>query len=301
MSLAQRLQRNPLLLLGVGALLILAAVILVWLNLSSRRAPVEASVGARSDQSQTAIQSVLVASRSIARGAVITNDDVTLRGVVSPAPTGSYSEAAAAIGRVATGDILPSQIILGDMLSAEKLAAGVSALLPEGQRAFSIRVSEDQIIGGFLRVNDHVDVFVTLPGSVFPETTSAERREADKSRATLLLQNVTVLAVGEKLSTKGADAIGGVRTVSLAIAPEAVARLALADRLGKVALAIRNPSDMTTAPESSVSLADLGTGTTADAEAAPSSAPVARKAETIGGHRITIYSGATTTTVTTSR
>jgi pilus assembly protein CpaB len=203
------------------------------------------------------------------------------------------------VGRVATTDIQPSQILLGDMLSADKVAAGVSALLPEGQRAFSIRVSEDQIIGGLLRVNDRVDVFVTLPGSVFPQSTSIDRREADQSRATLLLQDVAVLAVGEKLSTKGPDAINGVRTVSLAIAPDAVARLALADRLGKVTLAIRNPSDTAVTPESSVTLADLGSGTVASADATP--APTARKAAEAGGHRITIYSGANTTTVTTSR
>lgn len=298
MSLAQRLQRNPLLLLGVGAVLILAAIVLVWLNLSNRGRPAEAN-RSRPAENALSVQSVLVASRSISRGAVITNDDVALHGVVSPAPSGSLGDAAAAVGRVATVDILSSQIILNDALSAEKVAAGVSALLPEGERAFSIRVAEDQITGGFLRVNDRVDVFVTLPGSVFSENMLADRREADKSRATLLLQNVTVLAVGERLSTKGPEAVNGVRTVSLAIAPDAVARLALADRLGKVALAIRNPLDKTVAPESSVSLADLGTGTVAGADTVPE--PVRKKADGTGGHRITIYSGASTTTVTTSR
>ena len=293
MSLAQRLQKSPLLLLGVGVALILAAIILVLMNVNGRHRSTNVASGAAQEATPgTKMQSVVVASRAIVRGATIAGDDVMLRGVASPAPSSSFSVASAVIGRVATVDILPSQILLDGALSADKVAAGVSALLPEGQRAFSIRVTEDQIIGGFLRTNDRVDIFVTLPGSVFPKDTAADSREADQSRATLLLQNVVVLAVGDMLSTKGPDAINGVRTVSLAIAPEAVARLALADRLGKVSLAIRNPSDQTVAANASVGLADLGMVPGAEAPLAP-----AKKAAAPTGHRITVYSGAVTTTV----
>lgn len=293
MSFVQRLQRNPLILLGVGVVLMLAAIILVVMNINNRhRSGNVANSTVQGAASGTQMQSVVVASRAIARGTAIAGDDVMLRGVASPAPSGSFAAASAVIGRVATVDILPSQIVLDGALSADKVAAGVSALLPEGQRAFSIRVTEDQIIGGFLRTNDRVDIFVTLPGSIFSKDTSADNREADQSRATMLLQNVVVLAVGDKLSTKGPDAINGVRTVSLAIAPEAVARLALADRLGKVSLAIRNPSDQTVAANASVGLADLGMAPEAEAPLAP-----AKKAAAPTGHRITVYSGAATTTV----
>lgn len=294
MSLVQRLQRNPLLLLGVGAALVIVAVILMVMNVSGRhRTENAASAALRKAAGDIQMQSIVVASRAIARGTMIASDDVMLRGVALPAPSDSFTAPTAVIGRVATADILPSQIILGEELSADKVAAGVSALLPEGQRAFSVRVTEDQIIGGFLRTNDRVDVFVTLPDSVFPRDTTVVKGEADQSRATLLLQNVVVLAVGDKLSTKGPDAINGVRTVSLAIAPEAVARLALADRLGKVSLAIRNPSDRTVAENTSVGLTDLGTMPEAETPVAEE-----KKAPAPTGHRITIYSGATTTTVT---
>lgn len=294
MSLAQRLQKNPLLLLGVGSILVMAAIILIVINISSRhRVEGVGSNAARETAPRKQVQSVVVASRIIARGTMIAGDDVMLRGIASPTPSGSFIVTSAVIGRVATVDILPSQIVLSETLSADKVAAGVSALLPEGQRAFSIRVTEDQIIGGFLRTNDRVDVFVTLPGSVFPRSAMTESRVADQSRATQLLQNVTVLAVGDKLSTKGPDAINGVRTVSLAIAPEAVARLALADRLGKVSLAIRNPSDQTVAANASVGLADLGATTEVETPSAP-----ARKAVAPTGRHITVYSGAATTMVT---
>ncbi|HEY4345570.1 MAG TPA: Flp pilus assembly protein CpaB [Parvibaculum sp.] len=300
MGVVQRVQRNPLLLLVVGAVLIVAAAILVWLNINARHAP--QNVARENTSAASDIQSssqILVAARAIPRGAVIAAEDVTLHGVAAPLPAGSFTSASAAIGRVATADILPSQIILGDALSASRQAAGVSALVETGARAFAVRIAEDQIVGGFLRVNDRVDVFATLPDAVFPQEMNGGRKAADQSRTTLLLQNVAILAVGEKLQTKGAEALNGARTVTLAIGPDAVARLALAERLGKITLAIRNPADKDVTPETTVSLSDLGT-MTAEAAPAAAEAPI-KKAAAPSGHRITIYSGATTSTVTTSR
>jgi pilus assembly protein CpaB len=296
MSLAQRVQRNPLLLLIAGAVLIVAAVILVWLNVSARRAPAPVANEAASAAGNQSIQQILVAARAIPRGATVSSEDLTTHGVASPAPSGSIADASAAIGRVAIVDILPSQIILGSALSASKQAAGVSALVAAGARAFSVRIAEDQIVGGFLRVNDRVDVFATLPDAVFPQNMAGGAKGADQSRSTLLLQNVAILAVGEKLETKGAEALNGARTVTLAVAPEAVARLALADRLGKLTLAIRNPADENVTPETTVSLSDLGTMTSEAPPAVAAAVPAGSS-----GHRIIIYSGASTTTVTTSR
>lgn len=298
MNWAQRIQRNPLLLLALGAVLILTAAILIWLNLSAARAPIDAATSAtQAGEARIATQSVLFSTRTIQRGAIVGNDDVVLRGMVAPAPAGTFGDVAFVVGRVATSDILSGQVILGSALSADKIAAGVSALVQPGERAFSVRVGEDQIVGGFLRVNDRVDIFVTLPDSVYPKTAGATGSESDQSKSTLLLQNITVLAVGEKLVTGGPEAVNGVRTVTLAVAPEAVARLALADRLGKVALAIRNPSDKDVAPENSVGLPDLGL-LSADARAEPAAT---NRTAVSQGHRITIYSGASTTTVTTAR
>jgi pilus assembly protein CpaB len=300
MSFAQRVQRNPVLLLAVGSVLIAAAAILVWLNVRERGADVgsAAQTAGQTSSAQASMESVLVASHAIARGAVIGADDVMLRGVAAPAPSDSIADPAVAIGRVATDDILPSQIIFGGMLSASKVAAGVAALVQPGQRAFSVKVTEDQIVGGFLRVADRVDVFVSLPGSVYSQSLTAGGRDADQSRATMLLQNVAVLAVGEKLSTSGPEALSGARTVTLAITPDAVARLALADRLGKVLLAIRNPADKDMAGASSIGLADLGA---APVEASPEIAVAPAGERKATGHRIIIYSGAATTSVTTPR
>src|SRR3546814_12479710 len=113
MGLAQSILRNPLLLLLVGAVLIVAAVILVWLNISTRSVSVDAASQTNlAAEAETSTTPILIAARAIERGAIIAPEDVKLHGIVAPVPSGSFTSAPAAIGRVATVNILPSQLIL---------------------------------------------------------------------------------------------------------------------------------------------------------------------------------------------
>lgn len=131
---------------------------------------------------------------------------------------------------------------------------GIAAHVAPGERAFSIRVAEDEIVGGFLQSGDRVDIFATLPGSLFPARNA--QSVPDRSQTLLLLQQIQVLAVGETLATKGAVQ-SGARTVSLSLTPAALARLALAQRFGKISLAIRNPQDAAKVAPERATLADL--------------------------------------------
>lgn len=297
MNLAQRIQRNPLVLLGLGVALILAAVALIWLNLSARETPVASSVSTQDSETLGGerVVEVIVAARDVVRGQAITEQDLAIRKMEGPAPFGSFSDRAAVAGRVATSDIRSSQIVFGGDLSAEPAGAGLAALVPEGQRAFAIRVAEEDIVGGFLQAGDRVDVFATFPGAVYGQQSGIGQSREDQSKSTLLLQDMQVLAVGAALSADGSEVNSGARTVTVAAPPEALAKLALAGRLGHVTLAIRNPGDREIAPAEMVALEDLRPGS--------SSVDPEREAEATGpaGHRITIYSGANQTTVTAPR
>ncbi len=297
MNLAQRIQRNPVILLGVGVALIAVAVALIWLNLSARDAATVRTVapqGADGLATDSAV-SVLVASRDVVRGKALTAEDLTLRKMEGPAPAGSFSEATPAVGRVATMDIRASQIVFGSNLSAAPAGAGMAALVSEGQRAFAIRVAEEDIVGGFLQAGDRVDVFATFPGAVYGQQAGIGQTKTDQSKSALLLQDMEVLAVGAALSSKGGEVNSGARTVTVGAPPEALAKLALAGRLGHITLAIRNPDDREIAPAELVALDDLRPGT--------ASVDIEREKEATGpsGHRITIYSGANQSTVTAPR
>ena len=121
---------------------------------------------------------------------------------------------------------------------------GISTHVPVGYRAYALPVSEADIAGGFLQVGDRVDLYMTLPGALFNGRNATGQAIDDQSKSALLLQSVEVLAVGTKLQTKG-DADTSARTVTLAVPSEALAKVALASRLGRISFAIRNPVDDT--------------------------------------------------------
>ncbi|MDZ4380988.1 MAG: Flp pilus assembly protein CpaB [Parvibaculum sp.] len=297
MNLAQRIQRSPIILLGMGVALIAVALALIWLNLSARdvstvESTAPQAVGGLSTESAV---SVIVAARDVARGQALAPDDLIPRKMEGPAPAGSFGETASVIGRVATTDIRASQIVFGSNLSTGPAGAGMAALVSEGQRAFAIRVAEEDIVGGFLQAGDRVDVFATFPGAVYGQQSGIGQTKADQSKSALLLQDMEVLAVGAALSSKGDEVNSGARTVTVAAPPEALAKLALAGRLGHITLAIRNPDDREIAPAELVALDDLRPG----AASVDSDRETAATGST--GHRITIYSGANQSTVTTPR
>ena len=303
MNFVQRVQWNPFLLFGLSIVLIAVAVALIWLNLSAQNeaamrqaAPTRAENGL---DAESAV-SILVAARDISRGQALTGADVTLRRMAGPAPSGSFVDAAAAVGRIATSDIRASQIVLQNNLSGEAVAAGIAALVPAGHRAFALRVAEEDIVGGFLQAGDRVDVFATFPGAVYGQQGGIGPREGDRSKSALLLQDLQVLAVGAALSNKGTDVNSGARTVTVAAAPDALARLALAGRLGHITLAVRNPADRDLVPAETVALEDLRPGAASLARAEPSSDSDGAASRS-AGHRIIIYSGANQTTVTAPR
>lgn len=200
-----------------------------------------------------ALTSVMVAAHRIAGGTVITPADIRAKVLTDKAPTGAILSAQAALGRMATRNLARGDMLLQDSLR-DTTVIGLAARVPPGERAFSIRVAEDEIVGGFLQSGDRVDLFAIIPGSVFPA--KDVQRRSDHSQAVLLLQNVLVLAVGENPATRG-SVQASAHTVSLSLPPAQLVRLALAQRFGKVSLAIRRPGDDALTDRASATLRDL--------------------------------------------
>jgi pilus assembly protein CpaB len=196
--------------------------------------------------------SIAVASRFIPAGSIVRQGDVGMKQVSGPLKSGTIQSATDAVGRIAVSGLAPGHAFTQDDLR-DASSVGIAARVDIGRRAFSIRVGEDDIVGGFLQSGDRVDVLATIPGSVF---SNANPSGSDRSRSTLLLQNILVLAVGENPATRGAVQ-SSAHTVSLSLAPEQIARLALAQRYGKVSLAIRRPGDTGISPSVSAMLDDL--------------------------------------------
>jgi pilus assembly protein CpaB len=196
---------------------------------------------------------VIVARHAIAAGSLITPADLRPQLATGGLPAGAISSAGVALGRVSINPVRQGKPLLQSDLR-DSADIGIAARVPPGQRAFSIAVMEDQIVGGFLQSGNRVDIFATIPGSVFPQR--AVTGIADRSQAVLLLQNIQVLAVGENSATRGAIQ-SSAHTVSLSVTPEQLARLTLALRYGKISLAVRNPGDTVVTDAASATLTDL--------------------------------------------
>ncbi len=241
---------RPAVILPVALLLLAAAGGVMWSNLTAREDARSLHASAPATASVTV--AVLVSASDIPRGRILNAQDISIQ-MVAPAkaPAAALRRAEDAQGHMALAPIAAGSPILSSEVSPETVA-GLSARVPQSYRAYSIPVSEADIAGGFVQATDHVDLYVTLPGALFGDGQKA----GDRSKATLLLQSALVLAVGAKLKNDGSPA-PGVRTVTLALSAEDLAKVALAARLGSISFAIRNPLDDAAAPVSGAELSSL--------------------------------------------
>lgn len=193
----------------------------------------------------------LIAEHAIPRGQVITQADLGILALPGKLPPGAVTAMGQAVGSIAVIDIPAYSFILSDRISRNPAAAGLAMTVPDGYRAVELRTNDEIAVGNFIRPGDHVDVELVLHKDALPkQTTAQEHSTGDPSEAHTLLQNVTVLAVGDTLSAlpkppppANARPPEPPHGVTLAVTPDQLAQLTLARSLGNVYLALRNPKD----------------------------------------------------------
>lgn len=235
----------------------------------------------------TKVFGVMTAARFIARGQVIAREDVATTLIAGAAPQGGRTAIGDVVGKVATADILPQQLLLDSTMSADPAKAGLAALVPAGYRAISILTNDEIAVSQFIRPGDKVDIQLVLPDTVFAKQ-GAERPETDISEARTVLQDVLVLTVGATLgdptlAQAAADQAASTsgrrndtsRTISLAMTPEQIAKFSLARSLGAFYLSLRGPDDLQLIGDNTAKLSDIrGPTPPPAAPAAPQKRPI---------------------------
>ncbi|HZP57736.1 MAG TPA: Flp pilus assembly protein CpaB [Dehalococcoidia bacterium] len=247
------------LLLGGVALALITGVI-VFLAL--------ANVGGNDNGSTSASGAtgeVLVAKDNIAAGTRLNADMFRVatfaEGDLVPE---AVSDPQAIVGQTATTDIQRGQQLSRVHVAAatdDKRADQLAFKIPDGQRAVAVKVDETSAIGGLLVPGDRVDVLVTI------KEKDENRPDQDFLHVQTVLQNVLVVAREQtevqRVVALGTPAAGaadgrntpddqafeqrpddikpdpGLSTVSLALSPQDVQQLVLADALGDITLALR--------------------------------------------------------------
>lgn len=278
------LTRAYLLLGGVGAASLIVYGIYkssVPVSMASTPAPVVQPAPV-----DTKVFGVMTAARFIARGQAIVREDVATISIAGAVPRGARTAIGDVVGKVATVDIMPQQLLLDSTISADPARAGLAALVPAGYRAISILTNDEIAVSQFVRPGDKVDIQLVLPDDVMNKPGVQGRPESDMSEARTVLQDVLVLTVGatlgdpalaqaEPITGTGARRTEPSRTISLAMTPDQIAKFALARSLGSFYLSLRGSDDLQLIDDNTAKLSDIrGPASPAAAPAPPQQRPI---------------------------
>lgn len=185
-------------------------------------------------RAKNTLSEMVVAKVDIPLGARIVAEQLTTVQVPRAAmPEGTFTSLDQVPGRIAITKISAREPITASRLARVGAAGGLSAVIPEGYRAMTVKVDDETGIAGFLVPGTLVDVLAVI---------SANGNQGPVSK--IVLQNIKVLANGQNLDQpKDEREANSVKTVTLQVTPDESEKLALASAEGKLRLALRNSVD----------------------------------------------------------
>jgi pilus assembly protein CpaB len=232
---------------------------------------------------------VVAAAVALPPGVPITAENLTEVNWPANVPAeGLIEKKEDAIGRVPIYTIEAKEPVQKHGLASNG-SFGLSAKIPDGMRATSVKTNEVMNIAGFIFPGSHVDVLVTLRGE-----------NNGSSTTHTVLQNVQVLATGTKTDPDPNGKPENVSVVTLLVTPEESEKLALAQsqttqNQGSIHFVLRNGGDAARPDTAPVDMAELAGIPKKVQPEAPhmkrvrtEKAPEAYTVETMSGGKITV-------------
>ena len=181
---------------------------------------------------------VVVASKPLKFGDKLTPDMLKMQPWPGALPADAYGKTQDAVGdgnRTALREIKEGEVILATAVTGGAGRLASSTLLGPEMRAVSVPVTEASGAGGFLAPGDRVDVFVTRTFDEGAAYTSA------------VVQGARVLAVGQSTDTSTIEPTV-VKSATIEVTPAEAQKVALAQIVGTVHLALRATGDESRVP-----------------------------------------------------
>lgn len=198
--------------------------------------------------SQAGTLHYVAAARSIEAGQVLKSEDLKEISWPDSDPlSGAFNQSSDVVGRTALYPISPGAPIQDAQLAAAGSGMGLSAEIPHGMRALSLRSDEIVGVAGFLFPGTHVDVLVTYIAQNSPAPVTS-----------IVLQDVEVLAVGQRMEPDPKGKALPVGVVTVLVSPGDAEKAVLASAQGKVQFVLRNSSDAMRITTPPVQMAELG-------------------------------------------
>lgn len=258
LPLIERLSERPAL-LGAALALVVALVSYAYLSSGDTTAattPVVAEVERAS---------IVIATRDIATRDLVGELQLELRSLpieaIHPFALSSLDEA---IGLFATTDIVAGQQLLSSHVTADDTGGSLARLVPIGQRAYAIPISDAIAAGGLIVPGDRIDVL-----ALFKNTESSALNTVSIVAEDLEVIAVSSLLLGTAVAEEEAGASSPTSsgsptqirtTVTVAVPLLQAQRLALAEEFGVLRLILRNPDDTQASGVAPIQLSSLTIG-----------------------------------------
>lgn len=191
------------------------------------------SLEAQQRKPEAPARTIVVASKQLRFGDELTAS--SLREIAWPdaaLPAGAFARIADILTgkRIVLGPIDTNEAILNAKITGPGQRATLSAMLGDGMKAVTIRVSDVEGVAGFVLPGDHVDVLLS-------------RKEKDELFNDVVIQNARVLAI-DQLADERSQTPAVVRTVTLEVNIADGQRVALAATVGTLSLALRKAGEL---------------------------------------------------------
>lgn len=237
----------------------------LWMLLIAALAGLAAvTLAARWMQGHSAEQTrIAVANADIELGGRISSEMVRLTDWPKDSvPQGAYSDPGRLNGRVVLVALQRGEPLTEARLAPVGSKGGLSAVVPEGRRAMTVRVNDVVGVAGFALPGTYVDVMVNT------QAEGAQRGDRDRSISKIVLERILVLAIAQE-ADRDSTKPKVVNAVTLEVTPRDAEVLDLARSVGTLSLVLRNPADPVRTPTAGATKNEL-LGTT---QASPLPAP----------------------------
>jgi pilus assembly protein CpaB len=222
------MNRNRLI-IGLAAAIAIAAIMSIFVYRQFKQA--SASV-----PKPIVMQQIVVASTPLQLGTRVDANNLRLIPWPTSAPVaGMFTRIEDCANRALITPVAANEPILENKLASRQSGAGLPATIPEGMRALSVAVNEVVGVAGFVIPGTMVDVLVTGRLANSPSNNTNITRT--------ILENVRVLAAGQKIEQDREGKPQTVPVITLLVNPPDAAKLAMASTQGKIQLALRNTID----------------------------------------------------------